>query len=106
MVKKIKIKRKNYNLPIQTVRRFASSPTNCQCLDSDPPNYQKVLKRHILSKYAYNTSAMCHFQLKKKPQKLLKKKCYNTSAMCHFQLKKNPQKLLKKKFSIIYLLLP
>jgi hypothetical protein len=42
---------KNYNLTPQTVSYFASSPTNCQSLDSSFPNYKKVSKMPILSKY-------------------------------------------------------
>jgi hypothetical protein len=35
-----------------------------------PPNYQKVLKKPILSKYAYNTTVTCHFSIKKRKKKI------------------------------------
>jgi hypothetical protein len=49
----------------QTTSHFESSPPNYQSLDSGPQNYQKVSKRQLLSKYAYNTLATCHFSIKK-----------------------------------------
>jgi hypothetical protein len=66
-----KKKRKIYNLAPQTASRFAISLTNCQHLDVDPPNYQKVSNMPILSKYAYNTFVTCHFSIKKKNKKKL-----------------------------------
>jgi hypothetical protein len=49
----------------QIISHFVSSLTNYQRLDYSPSNYQNVLKMLILSKYAYNTSATCHFSIKK-----------------------------------------
>jgi hypothetical protein len=56
----------NYNLPLQTISRFASSLTNYQRLDSGSQNYQKVSKMSILSKYAYNTPNTHFFKIKNK----------------------------------------
>jgi hypothetical protein len=53
----------NYNLSLQTASYFASNITNCQRLDFDPSNYQKVSKRLIVSKYTYNTPITCHFSI-------------------------------------------